>query len=527
MSLRMPSTPPLIPPEILAGGLPASDLLRLSIVVPFGDPRGDASHLDRWLKDQAEDARSYQLVVLTNGADEALEKSILVRLRPWDVLHRYRGMNRFELYAMGGQASQASLLLFTEDHCIPRAGTVAAVLAHFDADPTAQAATLRATHINRNVVARMEQLINDEDSKLWNSPGHWNKVRIRGFAIRAQICLEAGGFDQRYSAFSEAILSARLHEMGVAVGEVAGGGIGHVNITNMEEIRLNARDYTWAECEFQTQGPSDLCARYCPRPYLGVWSEFVPASVAWRLALAARKVRARDHQRFGNGEHCPESFDRAVRDMTLLALAAPFARWMSRGREWWARVRFKLTRKEAAQLQAMKDFWKQVVITTRRDHATSLTQQEKERAISSQPGRSFTDVGGYGVYGLEWHEGRPFRWCSVAAEVCLGVTPADVVVTIDSGGLRGSVRGYPVGLLWNGELIPQDRVRIHDATLSFKVKKSACHPSGVQRLTMVTAPLAPVPGETRMLGLPVFSISVTERPSGNPELDASAPVPQP
>lgn len=78
-------------------------------MVPFGDPRGDATHLEGWLKDQSVDDRAYQLVVLTNGLVETQEQSILPRLRPWDLLHRYRGMKRFELYAMGGQISQAPL----------------------------------------------------------------------------------------------------------------------------------------------------------------------------------------------------------------------------------------------------------------------------------------------------------------------------------------------------------------------------------------------------------------------------------
>lgn len=524
--LRMQSVSPHAPAVILAAGLVDPEGVRLSIVVPFGDVRGVAAHLDGWLTGQAEEARCYQLVVLTNGVDEALEKDILTRLRPWDLLHRHQGLNRFQLYSKGAEVSQAPILLFTEDHCIPEAGTVAAVLAHFDADPTAQAATLRGKHINRGLVARMEQLINEEDSKLWSSPGHWNKVRIRGFAIRTQVCQDAGGFDPRYSAFSEAILSGRLHQMGVGVGEVAQGGIGHINITTIEEIRLNARDYTWAECEFQTQGPSDFCARYCPRPYLGAWSELVPGPVARRLALAARKVHTRDRNRFSGGEYCPQSFDRAVRDIALLAWSAPFARWISRGKEWWARGRFALARKEAAQLRAMKDFWKQVVITTRLDHAAALTRQGKERTITGEAGMSFTDVGGHGVYGLESHEGRTFRWCSVAAEVYLAVAPGDVVVTIDTGGMRGSLRGFPVGLFWNGEILPRERVRIHNATLSFRVKKKACHSSGVQRLTMVAAPLAPVPGEPRMLGLPVFSITVAERQPKTGDLDLSAPVPQ-
>src|SRR4029077_14269383 len=101
-----------------------------------------------------------------------------------------------------------------ESHCLATPGCVAGVLERF-AVAGLRAASLASGHVNQTSFAGLEEALYKRNEESWWRPGTWNRVRLRGFAVRRHEYLDAGGLEARFGAFSEAALAARLHSKGV------------------------------------------------------------------------------------------------------------------------------------------------------------------------------------------------------------------------------------------------------------------------------------------------------------------------
>ena len=182
---------------------------QLSVVIPFGDPRGDPRYIKSWTRKQTCSPDAFEVIVVTDGTSRDLDDEIRLHLRDADRLVNCQANNRFESYDPGAKAAAAPLLLLTEDHCVADPHCVEEVLRSQRADGW-QGAMLDSGHINRTGLALMEQrLYEDMFERWWSKPDYWDKVRIRGFAVLREHYFAAGGLAGQYSHFAEGLLCER------------------------------------------------------------------------------------------------------------------------------------------------------------------------------------------------------------------------------------------------------------------------------------------------------------------------------
>src|SRR6185369_961811 len=191
----------------------------ISVVIPFGDPRGNPRYIKSWTH-QTCSPDDFEIIVVSDGKSRDLDNAIRLHLRDSDRLIHSGGDNRFAGYDPGAKAAAAPLLLLTEDHIVADPHCVEEVLRSHRADSW-QAALLHSGHINATGVGLMEQRLYEEMfERYWSKPDFWDKVRIRGFAVLRDSYFAAGGVPGQYSLFAESLFSARLHKSGVRAAYV-------------------------------------------------------------------------------------------------------------------------------------------------------------------------------------------------------------------------------------------------------------------------------------------------------------------
>ena len=187
----------------------------ISVIIPFGDPRGDPRYVKSWTHAQTCSPGAFEVIAVTDGTSRDLDDQIRLHLRDADRLVHSRGNNRFAGYDPGAKAAAAPLLLLTEDHCVADPHCVEEVLRSQRAEGW-QAAMLHSGHISRTGVGLSEERLYEEMfERYWSKPDYWDKVRIRGFAVLREHYFAAGGLPGQYSLFAESLFSARLHKSGV------------------------------------------------------------------------------------------------------------------------------------------------------------------------------------------------------------------------------------------------------------------------------------------------------------------------
>src|SRR5208283_1389009 len=213
---------------------------KISVIIPFfGDPRGKPRHILSWTHRQTCAAHDFEVIVLCHCIKAQWEQEIASYLRPHDRLIRARVTNGIDLYDVGARAARGEILFITEDHCVAEHSCIAEALRFFEANTDA-AASMQSGHIDYTELARLEHLAYERYVVPWGlAPDHWEKVSIRGIAIRRSLYFAAGGMPGRFGPFAEALLSARLHAGGHKVGSIPAVGLRHVNMRSWPHVHVN------------------------------------------------------------------------------------------------------------------------------------------------------------------------------------------------------------------------------------------------------------------------------------------------
>jgi len=497
----------------VGGGGAAAPLPQISVVIPFHDSRGDPDHLIGWTRDQSLESRLFEVIAAIDGSlGPKLELELRRHLRPQDRLIAVNTHEPFSLYAAGADAAKGSLLFFTEDHCVAEAGCLAAVKRHLETteDP---GASVRWGHINHNDVGRMEELLSHVDAKQWSRPDHWNKVRIRGFAVRREAYLDAGGFDWRYGNFSESVLAARLHSRGHRIGHVSDSGVLHVNTEALHEIEEHVWEYSWKECVFCDEHDLAFCETYFSASTVLAKDILVPPALAHWMARALLKTVVRDRTLIGHGNSSLWGALVSVARLACGSLELPLRRLLAWPRVWSARARYYFWRfDEAKRFQAFSDFWLRVVDAARIVYAGKHRPQAANRGtLHGIDPAEFLIQGAPGCLGMECFKGRTFRWTWPVAVIPLRLPVGKYELIIDTGRLRGADLSFPMGLFWNRRLIPRNHVRCKKGLVSITVARRLCLEGPTQELTIAVAPAVRLGAERRWLGLPICSLQVLRR----------------
>lgn len=467
------------------------------------------------------DSRRYEVVVTVPESREGAVEELRKFLRAQDRLIAVKADERFALYAAAAKTAKGALLVFTEDHCIAEADCLAAVKRHFERTGDA-CATLRWGHINRNNVALMEERLSHIDEKVWFGADHWNKVRVRGFAIRRHAYWDVGGFDWPYALFAEAALSARLHSRGHRVGHIIESGIRHINTETLSELFANAWSYSWGECAYCHNHEAEFCEPYFAASTVLERDSLVPRGLSRWMAFALLKVLLRDRTLIGNGKSSLSGALIWAARLVLVSFETPMRRLLAWPKLWSARLRFHLWRfNEERQFRAFSQFWRRVVQIARLTYAAKHGLHARRQSAAIDPA-NFIIAGGIGCFGVERYRGRDFRWTSPVALLQLTLSPGGYRLTIDTGGLQSRAWRVPLGIYWNRHLIPQNEVLWDQGVMSVAIKERMCRPGSTQELTLACAPARrKSDADRRWRGLPICSVDVRPLSAGHAqEVDA-------
>ena len=486
----------------------------ISVIVPFGDPRGDPRYIKTWTRAQTCSPGDFEVIAVTDGKSRDLDDQVRLHLRDADRLVHSAGNNRFEGYDPGAKAAAAPLLLLTEDHCVADPHCLEEVLRSQRAEGW-QAAVLHSGHISRTAIGLAEeQLYEEMFERYWSKPDFWDKVRIRGFAVEREHYFAAGGLPGQYSLFAENLFSARLHKNAVRAAYLPHAVIRHVGLTTFSLMRHEVWHFRFGECAFHggdktaefagyLEPSPDLAQRYARQRRVARQAAFAIGSLAWselkskrfrRLWLLGRELPTRI------ADGIAGSAWRAACSAVLCQIAV---------------LRFYFWRFSPAQRFAMvRKYWEEI---SRLAHLWYCATHPCELApwnVSlghAVPASEIALASVDGFYSCEQWQGRSFRWTSPVTIISLRLDRRDYELCLDTAALRGADCDFSFGLFLNRRRIAPEDLRIADGRITARTRASLLRDDGIQQLMIVCSPPwrpRNEPVDPRPLGMPIHSLQL-------------------
>lgn len=485
---------------------------RLAVVIPLGDARGDAlEHLRSWTERQTCPREQFQLVLATDGSDAAMERRVERLLGPRDRLLRCaRGLHERGLCDRAAREADAELLLFTEHHCIGEPACVEETIRFFDERPEMAGAFLSCRHVPNAPLGDLEKRMLEEHEQRTLASDHWFKFPTDAFTIRRRAYLEAGGLDHRYGLFADAVLAARAHQLGMAIGPAVGACLTHLTSPSFAAHQGHIADFTWGECTYRAGHESAWCEAYFGHAPEWANRYGLRAEVERAAALAVARVLVGELTtgpspkrwvRAGRwlAEVAPRLLPALLGPRPRLAAAWAVTRWTefcTRWLSWSEATRWRRYQQSAARLI----------------HLTRLSWvlDHPPRPQSVRPTPPCWPIGEIpeaqrvGFHGLERHSGKVFRWSEPVALLKLVLPPGHRRLAIQTQALRGASCEYVRGVFWDGR--PARDIRLDEGRITCTVRVNSAAP---RWLILVADPLLPwrygIP-DRRRLGVPIFSV---------------------
>jgi hypothetical protein len=480
---------------------------RLSVVLPWSEPRGHgAQHLQKWLTGQTLPREEYQVVVGCGSGRAGDLAWLRTQLAPQDLLVPAREDNDLYLWDAAARAAQAEWLFLTELHCLPKKDTLERVLeeagrGRFDEF------CVESLHINKTDIAWLEERIYRDLEPIFKAPGHWNKVRLRGFAIHRDWYLKAGGLPGAYDLFAELVLAMNLHRQGARLGHVGDPVVYHINQSTLPGHYEDICRFVENEARYRLKTEESEWQPYIGLPdafrkrWLGEAGALRAARATCRLAGAEGKTRL-------PGGHW-ESKEKQLRhphgwaERCRLRGSHLYWGWRCRAAQGRTEERYALYQKQTEALIRLC-----YARTLSREPAAPFWQGGPlEESKLLEP--SFSSGGGWGnFHSVETWQGRRFRWSESLAGWVLRLKPGCWKLRLDAGGLAGTERLAEALFTWNGgNILPRF---LADGKAEFQVCQEGNRP-GIFCLAVKPLDLAAT-GETRELGLPVFALELVREP---------------
>ena len=491
-------------PGIAPAAAPAE--VSLSVVIPLLAHRGFAARcLDSWI-DQSLSSQQFEIVALSPGQDQVLERIVRAKLRPHDQFIVHRTENPMELFDLGARRARGELLVFTESHCAAGGSTLEAFVAHLSRSSD-DGAFCTSTSGWTNPLARAEGQVFDRGFVEWTAEGGWNRFYTRGTILKRSVYLAAGGIVPRYGCFAEPAFAAALHAGGFRLGHARDAVIQHFNTTSYRDFDRCARDFAHGQCESYRDAPQHF-VRYHQR--LGEHDS--------RTLLNARLARIawRDAVRL-----LPLAPDARVRRRTARALAAVASLAalglspMLLARRWraaTARAALRVLQFMPRDLdRRYEQAWTQIVTYERMRWTINSLAREPLAAIGRGENMiaRIPDAALFGFHGLEERGGTRFRWTSSVALVQTILPPGRYTVTLDTGGFR-SIEPETLTLALDGHPIASADIEINGSSMRFPlhIRLGANQESALMLLCDPMPSRMKGNADPRPLGLPLTFIRI-------------------
>jgi hypothetical protein len=496
-------------PGIAPAAAPAE--VSLSVVIPLLDHRGFAARcLDSWI-DQSLPSQQFEIVALSPGKDQALERMVRAKLRPHDQFIVHRTDSPMELFDLGARRARGELLVFTESHCAAGRSTLEAFVTHLSRSSD-DGAFCTSTSGWTNPLARAEGQVFDRGFVEWTAEGGWNRFYTRGTILKRSVYLAAGGIMPRYGCFAEPAFAAALHAGGFRLGHARDAVIQHFNTTSYRDFDRCARDFAHGQCESHRDAPQHF-VRYHQR--LGEHDSRTLlnarlARIAWRdavrLLVQAPDVRVRW---------------RSVRALAEVAsLAALGLSPMVLERRWraaTARAALRMLRFMPRDLDRRYErAWTQIVTYERMRWTIDSLAREPLAAIGLGENTiaRIPDAALFGFHGLEESDRTRFRWTSSVALVQTILLPGRYTVTLDTGGFR-SIEPETITLALDGHLIASADIQINRSSMQFPLHIGLGGADQAKAFMLLSDPMpSRMKGnaDPRPLGLPLTSLRIVPDP---------------
>lgn len=482
----------------------------ISIVIPLLDHRGLALDcVGSWTRSQTYPRERFELVLLSDGRDPALDAQVRNLLGPDDRLIVHDTDDETFLYDMGARQACGRWILFSEPHCIAEPHCLAE-LAEYLATHAVDGACLRSTGITPNWLAKLEERLYEQGFADFGRAGDWRKVILRGVAIDRDAYLASGGFDYEFGRFAEWALAARLHAQGRRLGYAAGAAVRHLYTTRFDQLMPHVLSFSAGEILYRDHHPAEYCDRY-----FGIPQEWLKRNAGKRDAARALS-RALGRRLLGWREW--GSKGRLLGRWLHQRLTAWTGWSMPRAAAFlalrWAMLCCRLRPSD-------RSFWHMVQQMMRVGRIQGLAQ----RQTTTPP--AITRPGSYGIselpeealvgfHALETWKGAAFRWTGPVAALPIELPAGAYELVLETRGLGKDWHWPTLQATLDGRRLPCEADGGHER-LRCRFTIDAAQARNQAWLAFTCQPVQPWKhgqADARELGMPIFAVriarSVTE-----------------
>jgi len=489
----------------------------VSVILPMEDHRGlGLQSLESWTQYQRCNAEDFELIILLNGVDDKLAKAMQQRLRSGDRAINQIASTEMEAYDIGAREAKGKYLFFTEPHCIAEPEAVTQIIHFFQTKSNLDGFCARSMPIIRNSIGKMEMQMYEKGFVDWSKEDHWVKVILRGFGIRRESYLNAGGYDFKYDRFSEWLLAATLHHKGYRLGYAPGVGVHHLYSDSFSLLAPFIKSFTEGECFYRLTGDQDIIHQYFDTPF------------EWVEAQSINRVLARDVLKtllthlFWKKPGAMLTVKDGLQAIARLLPMAVIGKYSLFLRVWarvvWAQLRFWLATNEKQKYQAFEDWYTLKTSYYRIQYAIEHPSILQTQIAKEYDVKQMNDQQVFGFFPLEMYQGCQFRWASPVAAIQVGLEANcgyEGIVQLHQP--RDFANEKTPSFYFNGKHLdakfdPQMR------QYKFFLKKEQVQASDIesQLLVLLSGPwsASKMNGDSRHLGMPIISLRFEPANSG-------------
>jgi hypothetical protein len=347
----------------------------------------------------------------------------------------------------------------------------------------------------------------------WAADKSWRRLHRTGFALRRELFDSVGPFESEYGQFAAPLVSARVHERGVAIATLPGSSILHDDSTGMPAHHDDTADYARGEMDARAACDPVFFEKYFgPSPLQG--PDMILSARHARSMLRGLVVAARQRPR--------EALHYLRQAFVLLPTALVSLRGRVKllaaitGADEWLIMHSPLKR----QL-----LWKRFILGHRR-----LIRAEQMRWIARHPLPSLptetakwpiTTIGQYAVIGLhalEYLDQIAFRWTHPVFLLRLA-PPTKGTLTLETRNVGRRIGPSDIVVVVGGRMLPSKGVALDAAgNIKFNIEPASASVGDTDVVVIVPELREPAVNGAlggRRLGLPLFSVDFAGPGVGN------------
>jgi len=487
---------------------------RFTIIIPLEFHRGQIEAcLQRWTHEQTYPRDRYE--VIAAGCRSSLDQEMLSILNnilgPHDRLLLYDEPHDMVLCAHAAGEARGEALFFTESHCLPESNALTIADETLRTHPEWAGFSCKSLRITHNPQSIVEADMYEADIRYGMQEHPWRKILDQCFVVRTESYMDSGGFRAELGHFAEWHLAAQMHKKGYLIGYAPDVQVWHYYIGDFRELVEFSLDFAQGEMTFLSKYTHDPCYSYFQEP--GEWLnryQWVPrlsrgafllawqslSRSAWGIQRPSYVIRRyRALLTLGIRAYC-----RSAPELLLAVLRFQLAFWGLRiGLLLGVGKRFLL----AGLLRLISVTLRLERIRFVRRWLSERAIQNEARPISATPliwrpdiSHTFPSIGFQTID--EWN-GRRFRWTKLVGMI---------EVSLSAGSYCFALEWLPVKNIENLIVYLDEK--------PMPITQEDCKASGFftaasdrpLRFSWTCEPSI-YPGDPRLLGLPVVSISWT------------------